>query len=70
MNYEPIKKPGISEFTVKPNLPDYKKFRKELKWDDIRRELDGFGDGRMNIAHEVIDRHIKTPLKNKIALAF
>ena len=68
MNYEPIRKPDISKIAVKPNLLDYKKFREKFRWEDVRRELEGFEDGGLNIAHEIVDRHIKTPLKNKTAL--
>lgn len=68
MNYEPIRKSAISEKAVKPNLSDYKKFRDEFRWEDIHRDIDWLEDGGLNIAHEVVDRHIKTSLKNKIAL--
>jgi len=68
MNYEPIRKPDVSKMPVKPNLLDYKKSRDVFRWEDMRREIDGFEDGGLNIAHEVVDRHIKTPKKNKIAL--
>jgi len=69
MNYDPIKKPDINKMAVKPNLADYKKMRDTLfKWNDVYKELDGLDNGALNIAHETIDRHIKTPLKDKIAL--
>src|SRR3989338_6003660 len=68
MNYEPIRKPDISQMPVKPNLTDYKKFREAFKWEDIHKELNWFEDGHINIAHEAIDRHIKTHLKDKPAL--
>ena len=44
MNYEPIRKPDISKIAVKPNLLDYKKFREKFRWEDVRRELEGFED--------------------------
>jgi len=68
MDYEPIKKGDISKLSVKPNLVDYQKTIEAFKWDDIKKELDGFDGGGLNIAYEVLDRHIKTPLKDKIAL--
>jgi acetyl-CoA synthetase len=68
MNYEPIRKPDVSEMAVRPNLLDYKKFRDKFSWEDIRKEIDGFKDGGLNIAHEVVDRYIETPLKTKTAL--
>ena len=68
MDYKPIRKTGINEMAVKPNLLDYERARQEFGWEDINKELDWFDDGGINIAYEVIDRHVKTPLRDKIAL--
>jgi acetyl-CoA synthetase len=68
MDYEPIKKNKTSNMNIKPNLSDYEKARNEFGWEDIRKELDWFGDGKINIAYEVIDRHLKTPIKDKVAM--
>lgn len=68
MNYEPIRKESIDTMPVRPNLLDYEKARKELSWETIAKELDWFEGGGINIAYEAIDRHVKTPLKNKVAL--
>ena len=68
MDYELIKKCEIDEMSIAPNLLEYKKARETFKWDSIYRELDGFDGGGINIAHEVLDRHVKTPLKDKVAL--
>jgi len=68
MDYDPIKKGEIAEMRVKPNLLEYEKAREEFGWEDIKEELDWFDGGGINIAYEVLDRHLKTPLKDKIAL--
>jgi acetyl-CoA synthetase len=68
MNYSTIKKDDISKMAVKPNLTDYGKMKSDFKWDDVMNDLEGFGDGKINITHEAIDRHIHTHLKDKIAL--
>ncbi len=68
MNYSNIKKDKVNKMTVKPNLIDYEKMKSEFEWDDVLKELEGFDKGRINIAHEAIDRHIRAPLKDKIAL--
>lgn len=68
MNYKPIKKADINKHTIKPNLSDYRKIYNAFKWDDIYKNLDGLKNGGINIAHEAIDRHIKTSLKDKPAL--
>jgi acetyl-CoA synthetase len=65
MDYEPIKK---NKMSVEPNLLDYNKVREDFKWEDIKKELDWFDNGGINIAYEVLDRHLKTPSKDKIAL--
>ena len=68
MDYEPIRKTEINETAVRPNLLDYGKARQGFGWEDINKELDRFDDGGINIAYEVVDRHVKTPMKDKIAL--
>ncbi len=68
MDYEPIRKTEINEMAVRPNLLDYEKARQEFGWENINKELDWFDDGGINIAYEVVDRHLKTPIKDKIAL--
>lgn len=55
------------EFMVKPNLENYEGTYKNFKWDDIKGEIDWFEGGKLNIAYNAIDRHVKT-LGDKIAL--
>ena len=70
MDYEPIKKSGIADMPVQPNLLDYEKTKEEFTWEDVKTELDWFDvdTERINIAYEVADRYLHTPLKDKIAL--
>jgi len=68
MDYEPIKKVEANRMPVKPNLFNYKKAREAFQWEDVNGELDGLEGGGLNIAYEVLDRHLKTPLRNKTAL--
>jgi acetyl-CoA synthetase len=68
MDYTPIKKNGIDQFSVEPNLLNLQKTREVFKWEDIERDLDGLEGGGLNIAHEVLDRHVETSSKDKIAL--
>ena len=68
MPYAPIKKKEIAQFSQRPYLFNYQKMRETFKWEDVDQELNRFEGGGLNIAHEVIDRHSKTPLKDKIAL--
>jgi acetyl-CoA synthetase len=62
---EIIRKP---QFVETPNLPDYEKTYRTFTWDDAKREIDYFEEGKLNAAHNAIDRHAKTWRKNKIAL--
>ncbi len=68
MDYTPIKKSNIDQLSVEPNLLNLQKTREAFKWEDIDRELDGLEGGGLNIAYEVLDRHVETSNKDKIAL--
>ncbi len=68
MEYQPIKKDPVSAMEVEPNLREYDAARASFRWESIRAELDGLEGGGLNIAHEVMDRHLKTDRRDKIAL--
>ena len=68
MDYSPIKKRELSQWSVQPNLTNLEKSRSTFKWEDIDMELNKLRDGGLNIAHEVLDRHVETPLRDKVAL--
>ncbi|MEE8402110.1 MAG: acetate--CoA ligase [Candidatus Hydrothermarchaeaceae archaeon] len=70
MDYKVIKKPDLKSIYQMPNLEDYKKACSEFEWTDIEKELDGLGDGKLNIAYEAVDRHLKTDRKNKVAFVW
>ncbi len=55
------------EFMVKPNLENYEQTYKNFKWDDVRGEIDWFEGGKLNVAYNAIDRHVKN-YGDKIAL--
>jgi acetyl-CoA synthetase len=64
---EIISKPK-SYFKLKPNLEDYDKVYKSFKWSDADSELEWFKDKKLNAAYNAVDRHLKTPRKNRVAL--
>ncbi len=68
MDYAPIAKPPADHMPVAPNLKDYATARAELSWETIRGELDGMPGGKLNIAYECLDRHLKTGRRDKIAM--
>lgn len=52
---------------VEPNLKDYNKTYKDFDWKTAGREVSWMGH-RLNIAHSIIDSHVETERKNKVAL--
>lgn len=68
MDYPEIKKPPISQFTIKPNLDHYDDITRAFTWDQMKHNLDGLPGGGLNLAHEAIDRHATGAKSNKVAL--
>lgn len=68
MDYKPLIKSDFRSMAVTPNLFDYAHARETMNWEDMKADIKGLPDGGLNIAHEVIDKHIQTNLKEKIAL--
>jgi acetyl-CoA synthetase len=66
MDYEEIVK-KIDEITPQPNMRDYTEQSKSFNWGAVESELDFISDGKLNMAYECIDRHLQTPLKDKLA---
>ena len=53
------------------HLSDYEKIRASFSWENVAQELSGLPDGKgLNIAHEAVDRHAKSHLKNVVAFRF
>jgi acetyl-CoA synthetase len=57
-----------SKLRLKPNLQGYDKLVKTFKWKDADKMVDWFPGGKINAAYNAIDRHVKGPRKNKVAL--
>jgi acetyl-CoA synthetase len=66
MHFEPISKSG--PFPVSPQLIDYPSAYAAFDWDRAGQDLEGFPGGRINIAHEAIDRHAGGPRRNHVAI--
>ena len=57
------------DWGVPPNLRNYEEARGTFSWENARRELDGLPDGKgLNIAYEAVDRHMKGPLRDHLAI--
>jgi acetyl-CoA synthetase len=57
-------------FRKKPNLADYIKARQTFDWKNIETLFDWSKTGKVNMAHEAIDRHCETYRKNSVALYY
>ncbi len=68
MDYVCIVKPGVDTMSTKPNLDNWQAMREDFSWESVADELDWFEGGALNIAHEVLDRHISTPRRDAVAL--
>ena len=66
MREEIIEKP--KKFRVKPNLENYEEMYEKFEWEDFYDEIEWFEGGRLNAAHNAVDRQAKTWRKNKVAL--
>jgi acetyl-CoA synthetase len=54
---------------IAPNLTDYAAMRRDFRWEQARRLLDGLPGGRgLNIAHEALDRHGRAGAGARIAI--
>ena len=54
-SFDPIPKPPIDEFAVRPNL-HYRLDRDRFDLQSLIDELDWLPGGRLNAAHEAVDR--------------
>ncbi|MCR9134586.1 MAG: acetate--CoA ligase [Alphaproteobacteria bacterium] len=50
------------------NMPDYSKETEVFSWAKARGLLGGLADGKLNIAHECVDRHVANGAGAKVAL--
>jgi acetyl-CoA synthetase len=53
-----------------PNLVDYASTAAAFDWKSVESSFDWHRDGRVNMAHEAIDRHARGARKNKLALIY
>ena len=53
-----------------PNLADYADACAAFRWSEAREELTGLGCGKLNIAHEAVDRHLDTGAAERTAIRF
>lgn len=59
-----------ASFRKKPNLADYTEAKQTFDWKNIEALFDWSKTGKVNMAHEAIDRHCETYRKNSVALYY
>ncbi|HEY6866133.1 MAG TPA: AMP-binding protein, partial [Candidatus Eisenbacteria bacterium] len=52
------------------NLADYESACRTFAWKDVEGEFEWARTGKVNMAHEAIDRHARSGRKNKLALIY
>jgi len=52
---------------AKANMQDYEAERASFSWEEARQLLDGLPGGKLNIAHEAVDRHVANGSGDKTA---
>ncbi|MFQ5646407.1 MAG: acetate--CoA ligase [bacterium] len=52
------------------NLKNYGETYAGFNWEGVKRNFDWFATGKVNMAHEAIDRHLGTSRENKTALIY
>jgi acetyl-CoA synthetase len=52
------------------HLADYQAYAASFHWEDVHQEFDWSKTGKVNMAHEAIDRHLTQGRRNKLALIY
>ncbi|ANF96789.1 acetate--CoA ligase [Paenibacillus bovis] len=60
----------IAVEATQANMMDYEEARRQFDWADVEKRFSWYESGKVNLAHEAIDRHAASELKDKIALHY
>ncbi|MFF2907382.1 acetate--CoA ligase [Paenibacillus sp. NPDC057934] len=52
------------------NMPDYARAVADFRWEDVHRQFSWFETGKVNMAHEAVDRHVQEGRGNATALLY
>ena len=71
----PVQAEAAVEWERKPkgidgNLKDYDATYKAFDWKDVEREFDWSRTGKVNVVHEIVDRHADSPRGTRVALYY
>lgn len=54
----------------KANMPNYQEAYDDFSWEEVEKEFSWYETGKVNMAHEIIDRHANSWRRNKVALYY
>jgi acetyl-CoA synthetase len=63
-----VRKEIIKKFPVTCNLTNYEATYATFSWDEAKKEISYFAEGKVNAAYNAIDRHLHNGRRNKVAL--
>ena len=63
-----IRKEVIKKAAGRPNLDGYDHAYATFTWEDGKKEITYFADGKVNAAYNALDRHLQNGRRNKVAL--
>lgn len=52
------------------NLESYEKAKQSFSWDEVEKQFSWYESGKVNMAHEAIDRHAQSNRRDKVALYY
>jgi acetyl-CoA synthetase len=61
---------SVSALRPPPYLADYDAQRRDFSWDAVRAELCGTPAGSINMGYAAVDRHLASPLRDRVAFRF
>ncbi|MBI5880698.1 acetate--CoA ligase, partial [archaeon] len=61
-------KKEVKKLRPAPHVLDYSKSYRNFSWSDAEKEIEFFIDGKLNAAYNAVDRHLKTKIKDKVAI--
>jgi len=61
-------KKEVKKLRPAPYIIDYSKAYKDFSWSEAEKEIEFFIDGKLNAAYNAVDRHLKTKVKDKVAI--
>jgi len=65
-----LKSEVLNPRDLQANLRDYQETYEKFRWGEVEKEFTWHTTGKVNMAHEAVDRHARSWRKNKVALYY